>query len=262
MNIFRERRRTMPILHFSFDDIAHTLHDLCTTPYASVFDQPFLRDLQGIHQETGAVFTLFCFNRCTALPDYDIAHLPDRYRAELASASNWLRFGFHAEDDHARCGVTPGTLEAFHRCCDALIRFAGRQSIDSFLRLGFCAGDQASLDALRLAGVRGLYAADDARISYALTPLLNDQVILQGICRDASGMVYLRSQPRLDNHTAQDVIAAVEATPAYRPLTEVFLHEYSYLRDPVLFRQRIEDVAHWANTQGYTHRFHSDEVTV
>lgn len=252
----------MPILHFSFDDIAHTLHDLCVTPYASVFDQPVLHDLHDIHRDTGAVFTLFCFNRCTALPSYDIAALPDRYRGELSAASGWLRFGFHAEDDRARYAETPGALDAFLRSQAALTRLAGAESIDHFLRLGFFSGDRASVEALRQAGVRGLYAADDARISYALTSAENNEVIRQGFYRDASGMIYIRTQPRLDTHTAEDVIAAVEGCPACRQLTEVFLHENSYLRDPALFRQRITNVAHWANAQGYTHRFHSDEVTV
>lgn len=250
----------MPILHFSFDDVAYTLHDLCSSTYDSAFDQPFLHDLRIIHQDTGAVFTLYCFNRCTALPDYDIAHLPDRYREELSAASQWLRFGFHAEDDLARYAETPDVLTAFLRSHDALMHFAGKQSIDTFLRLGFFSGNQSAVDTLHTAGVRGLYAADDLRLSYALTQTENDQVIHHGVYRDAAGMVYIRTQPRLDTHTALEVIAAVESNPAYRPLTEVFLHEYSYLRDPAIFRQRIEDVAHWANSQGYTHRFHSDEV--
>lgn len=250
----------MPILHFSFDDVAYTLHDLCSSAFASVFDQPFLHDLRIIHQETGAVFTLYCFNRCTALPDYDIAHLPDHYYEELSAASQWLRFGFHAEDDLTRYAETSGALTAFLRSRDALTRFAGKQSMDTFLRLGFFSGNQEAVNALHTAGVRGLYAADDLRLSYALTPSENDQVIRQGVYRDAAGMVYIRTQPRLDTHPTQEVIAAVESNPAYRPLTEVFMHEYTYLHAPSLYRQRIADTAHWANSHGYTHRFHSDEV--
>lgn len=250
----------MPILHFSFDDVAYTLHDLCSSSYASVFEQPFLHDLRIIHQETGAVFTLYCFNRCTALPDYDIAHLPDHYCEELSAASQWLRFGFHAEDDLTRYAETSGALTAFLRSRDALTRFAGKQSMDAFLRLGFFSGNQEAVNTLHTAGVRGLYAADDLRLSYALTQPENDQVIRQGVYRDAAGMVYIRTQPRLDTHTTQEVIAAVESNPAYRPLTEVFMHEYTYLHAPSLYCQRIADTAHWANNQGYTHRFHSDEV--
>lgn len=251
----------MQIMHFSFDDIAYTLHDLCISSYASAFDQPFLRDLRSIHTETGAVFTLFCFNRFGKLPAYDIANLPDRYQAELAAESRWLRFGFHAEDDASKYAHTPGAAESFLRCNAALERFAGGESIDSFLRLGFFSGSEKSVRALQQLGLRGLYAADDARLSYCLNQQENDTVIREGAYRDAQGMLYVRSLPRLDRNTEHDIIALLEDQSAYRALTEVFMHEYVYLSDPDTFRSRIAAIARWANEQGYAHRFHSGEVT-
>ena len=250
----------MPVMHFSFDDIAYSLHDLCVNPYASAFDQPFLRDLRVIHRETGAVFTLFCFNRFGKIPGYDIANLPDRYHTELAAESHWLRFGFHAEDDASKYAHTPGALESFLRCTEALTRFAGEGSIDSFLRLGFFSGSEESVRALQGAGLRGLYAADDDRLSYCLDQQENDTVIREGAYRDSQGMLYVRTLPRLDRTTAEEIIAVIESNPAYRALTEVFMHEYVYLSDPETFRERIAAIARWTNGQGYTHRFHSDEV--
>lgn len=250
----------MPIMHFSFDDIACTLQDLCVHQYASVFDQPFLRDLQSIHRETGAVFTLFCFNRCSKVPGYDIAHLPSCYQAELAAERHWLRFGFHAEDDESKYAHTPGALESFLRCNEALARLAGEGSIDSFLRLGFFSGNAKSIRALQGAGLRGLYAADDSRLSYCLSEQENDAVIREGAYRDETGMIYIRSLPRLDSHTAEEIVAVIEAKPAYRSLTEIFMHEYVYLSEPEAYRERIASIARWANGQGYAHGFHSDEV--
>ena len=247
----------MHTLHFSFDDIAHTLHDLCVNRYDSVFQQPFLGRLRAIHQATGAVFTLFCFNRLAEIPGYDIANLPDCYQAELSAESHWLRFGFHAEESPTKYAVDTGAGEAIVRCKEALRRFAGEGSIDSILRLGFFSGSLENVLAVKKAGVRGLYAADDTRLSYHLNQEQNDEVIRTGRFDDPqTGMVLIRSLPRLDNRSAEELIAAMDGWP--QPMTEVFMHEKTFLHEPENYQRSLTSIARWASEQGYVHKFHSD----
>lgn len=249
----------MHILHFSFDDLAYTLHDLCANRYKSVFDQPFLRALRTIHQETGAVFTLFCFNRVAEIPDYDIEKLPGCYGAELSAARDWLRFGFHAEDGRTKYAADSGAGEAIARCNAALRRFAGEDSVDSILRLGFFSGSLDNVLAVRDAGVRGLYAADDTRLSYYLNQEQNDEVLRTGRYDDRDNdLVFIRTLPRVDGRSAEDVIAVLECWT--QPLAEVFMHEYSFLSEPETYEQRLRTIARWAGENGFVHGFHSDRM--
>lgn len=87
-------------------------------------------------------------------------------------------------------------------------------------------------------------------------------MIREGAYRDETGMLYIRTLPRLDSHTAEEIVAVIEANPAYRCLTEIFMHEYVYLSDPETYRERIASIACWANAQGYAHGFHANEVNV
>ena len=247
----------MPTMHFTFDDIAYTLHDLCQTRYASVFDQPFLGALREIHRQCGAVFTLFCFNRMGSIPDYDIARLPDCYREELQAETAWLRWGFHAQDDTTKYAADTGAGEAIARCNAALARFAGQESIDPILRLGFCSGSLENMLAVHRHGVRGLYGADDARLNYYLNQTQNDELLRTGRYDDIDhGLIFLRSLPRLDKRTAQDVIAALETWP--QPLAAVFMHEYSFLAEPEAYSTYLMAIAQWGSMHGYDHGFHSD----
>lgn len=247
----------MNILHFSFDDTAHTLHDLCVNRYASVFDQPFLHALREVHRETGAVFTLFCFNCLTTLPEYDIDRLPDCYQAELSAQRHWLRFGFHAEDDTSHYAVDAGAQEAIRRCNAALRRLAGEAGIDPMVRLGFCSANPESMAAVMHEGVRGLYAADDARLNYDLKPEQNDVLIHTGRYDDNErGLVFIQSLPRLDKRTANDVIPVLDTW--MQPLAEVFMHEYSFLADPDGYRACLTAIARRGSELGYRHGFHSD----
>ena len=77
----------------------HVLSAITDNNYSSVFENKFFAELKELHDEFGAVFTLNCFNTYTGDGSYDISNIPDRYAAELAANSDWLKFAFHAEND-------------------------------------------------------------------------------------------------------------------------------------------------------------------
>lgn len=90
------------IMHISFDDVYECLYDITVNEYNSAFENPMLADLKKLHEEYGAVFTLNCFIKSSKQNNYDIAKLPSRYKDELSSCADWLRFAFHAQDDNTR----------------------------------------------------------------------------------------------------------------------------------------------------------------
>ena len=90
------------LMHISFDDVYECLYDITVNEYNSAFENTMLADLKKLHEEYGAVFTLNCFIKSSKQSNYDIAKLPSRYKDELSSCADWLRFAFHAQDDNTR----------------------------------------------------------------------------------------------------------------------------------------------------------------
>ncbi len=223
----------MPKLHVSFDDVWRCLHDISTHGYATPFENAFLAELRRLHGKYGASFTLYCFERFTGEPDYDIAHLPARYAADFAACASWLRFGFHGEDDTSNYGAgregastggmptgdCPEAVAAAYRRVEAAVTRAGG-AIDPVVRLGFFGGTAENIRALRQCGVTGLLAADDQRISYHLSPAENERLLREGSITVA-GLPIFRSGTRLEK--ASDVQACLDALKG--PVRVIFTHE-------------------------------------
>ena len=263
-------------MHISFDDVCACLWELIRQNFSSVFEQSFFRDLKEFHETTGAVFTLNCFNTCSALPDYEIGKLPDCFAGELSSCAGWLRFAFHAENDRANYGDGgPGRsllgqvlgdcaeeLErSYERFRSAVLKFAGTEkAVDRVTRLGFFAGTEENMKALRDCplGILGLLTADDSRLSYDLTAQENEEVCRRGFLRDPSrSLVFVRTERRLER--VSDIEKELEGLAARRQdggILEIFTHESEYPAVRGFLKRCLE----WAAEKGYTFCYIQDEL--
>jgi hypothetical protein len=227
-----------------------------------VFENPFLSDLKDIHESTGAVFSLNCFNTSMKNTEYAITNLPTRYQSEFQSVKSWLRFAFHGEDENSKYESSPGIAESYQKFTSAIYTLTGDYGcIDRFTRLGYFSGSLENIMAIKNVehGIRGLYTADDDRASYYFTDEQNNVATRKGKLFDLENeLVFIRSATRLDNDYASVIIAEINGNLCYQKLTEVFMHEYAYNTATAAYKQRILDVANWANDNGYTHGFHSD----
>ena len=226
-----------------------------------MFENEFLAELRKLHEEFGAVFTLNCFNTYTRDGSYDISDLPDRYAAELAANSDWLKFAFHAENDKTQYtetdtnGRVNGTADeikaSYKKFTDAVMKATGNNadSIDTVVRLGFFAGDADRIEALKECeyGITGLLTADDSRVSYYFDEALNSYIIENGDYYDTDkDLRLIRTQTRLEsvNNTSE----ALESLGEYGGnVIEVFTHESEYTGDvPARLKAYIE----WAYNNG------------
>ena len=78
----------------SFDDVSTCITDIINNKdrYTSIFDNIFLNFLKQLHENYGAVFSLYLYN-INKLSDF-----PDKFKNDFIKNNKWLKFGLHAKD--------------------------------------------------------------------------------------------------------------------------------------------------------------------
>lgn len=154
-------------IHISIDDFHTALKDLCDSNYNSIFEQPTFHFLQNIHKHTGAKFTLFTYAEAT---DYKVSCIPQKHIIELSNNSDWLLIGFHS--------ATPDSRNENDSLFKLGFQFVQNRFGDKTktLRLHYFHATPDEIGFLKKNEISTLLSADDDRISYSLSPKLNDSL--------------------------------------------------------------------------------------
>lgn len=211
--------------HLSFDDVRLCTANLVNNIYTSIWNEPFLGWLKGLHEQYGAVFSLYL---------YDISNLtnvPATYKNELFAAREWLKFSPHAainnnatfENATAEVGAA-----AWDTVVTNVIRFAGSpQSIDRIPRLDRFKGSLAALTAMRDCdcGALGFLSTDDSRAPYYLTQVQYEYLQEHDIfIDDTNGLYFLHTDMRgdwfLDSFTSEYTYREPTETNVYDDLVQ------------------------------------------
>ena len=250
-----------PTLHLSLDDVAAPLKNLCDNAavYASVWEEPELARLKALHEETGCVISLYCFLEADG---FDISQLPaiPAWQRELQAAKGWLRFGLHAADSATNYRTAATAQEDYGRFRAGITALTGSaECIDRVPRLGYFGCSAEQVEALRLAadGPVGLLCADsEGRMSYALTEEQAAQVWRHGCLPDPAGrMVYLKTYPRLDSHTAAEV-QALMTEDELRGVHQMEAFAHAPVTNAAL--ERMRQLAVWWSGRGGRFGFAAD----
>lgn len=253
-------------IHISFDDVYACLKDITdhADTYESIFENDFFAWLRKMNEAYGAVFTLYTFNYDNHAPDYDVSNLPDKFGAELSASAGWLKFAFHAKDNLKKYDEDDieGIKADYEKFVRAIMRASGRcvECIDRVNRLGFFAGSKANVEALMQCefGLLGLLTADNSeeRISYYFDAELTKELNQVGEYRDKeNGLLFLRSQLRLESVTDMKVQFARIQSYTTPKVIELFTHEQcfygaSYVEGYTV-QALMEEYIKWAQAQGY-----------
>lgn len=247
------------LMHISFDDVYACLYDITEKEYTSAFENPMLADLKKLHEEYGAVFTLNCFIKSSKQSNYDIAKLPSRYKDELSSCADWLRFAFHAQDDNTRYDedCAEEIAASYKIFTDAVLNLTGNpKSIDTVTRLGFFTGNDANVSAIKNCdyGITGLLTADDERVSYYFSEYANSFISTNNECYDIEkGFKLIQTQKRLEG--VKDTAAELQKLNEYTgDMIEVFTHESEYSQ----IKSRLSEYVKWAKNHGIGFGFAQD----
>lgn len=255
-------------MHMSFDDTWQCLYDLITNKnsYSSIFDNAFLNDLKDVHDATGMVFTLNCFNAYSGQTSYNISDLAEltKFKDEFKDNSSWLRFSFHAQDDTTRydSDKTSQIVQSYNTFTNAIYKLTGTtDSIDTVVRLGFYTGTLNNCLAVRNApcGITGLLAADDNRNDYYFDSATRSYLAARGFDYDLTNRLKLcKTIKRLESITDISAELAnydglVGANKNKR--LEFFSHEYAWTPK---IKSMLLQIGEWANARGYSHMYLQD----
>jgi len=203
-------RRFEKYVHFSIDDVIYTLLEL-NTSMNSIFDHATFKALQDINRATGAKFSLFLFY---ALGSNTLSNVVDKFKDEFKANSSWLKLGFHGYDDtivYANQVDDQRLSNDIKQVYDQIKRFASAQNIDMFPRMSMFSAKRSATNVAFDAGLlKGILSADDNRVSNSgLTDAEKKCATNSDFLLDSNGMVYLRSEVRLDYVTSANGVKQV-----------------------------------------------------
>ncbi|MBE5962600.1 MAG: hypothetical protein E7256_14690 [Lachnospiraceae bacterium] len=254
------------MIHFSVDDFILNFADLTAQKdrYPSIFNQPVFSFFQRMHEEYGAVFSLYCFGK-DLKSGFLLEDVTRDYRKEFEENASWLKFGFHAMDSEAVYGDNRGTrtinrdadqaLDDYQYVMHQLSEIVGEKAIDTVPRIHFFAGTSACCMAWKNAyhGVTGLIAADDNRISYDHSDKQHECLVRENVIYDEEKELYFwRTNIRLENEKEEEILR--QKIRSFQGKCQiVFTHE-CYLNE-VEMQKKIELCAREAKKVGNPSEF-------
>ena len=194
------RSRHGGAMHISIDDTILVFEDITKNEaqYDTVFDNYTLGYLKRLHDEYGAIFSMYCWYEND---DFDLSMCTNKFRKEFEDNSDWLKFNYHSFNSSQNPGAVDYMvfIEQYDMFRTSMEEIVGDKSWDNYTRLHFFAGSQEMLEHMGKYGTIGFYSADDDRVSYQLS---NNAVRFLAENRiyydDISGIEYKRTDIRLD----------------------------------------------------------------
>ena len=242
-------------MHISFDDTAASLLNLNNAEYDSLFDEPFFKWLKGLHDTYGAKFSMYVFADC-------LSDVTDRFAAEFAAASDWMKFGLHSpnNDSNYKSATYDEGKQAWNDFVANIVRITGTEAcIDRIPRLHNFAGSKNAVLGMRDAncGALGFLAADDTRTSYYLSASNSNKLYKYDHLTDnKNGLVFLTTERRAEDNTvySSGLAGVLTKQMAEDPLKLtsciIFTHETTiYNAETGTFKgrqTRIEDACRFA----------------
>ena len=185
-------------IHISLDDVELSISNLANSRVISIWDEPLFAELKRLHNEYGAVFSLYVF-------EDTFSKIESKYACDLYDTADWLKFGFHSSTITEKLG-SDSTYEEGKEEWNSFVQDVTRvtgtaESIDKIPRLHYYSGSKECLDGMRDSdnGALGFLAADDDRISYYLTTEENEYLQKNDCFYDSQeSLVFLKTDMRGD----------------------------------------------------------------
>lgn len=225
-------------INFPIDDCNGIFEDLTDNKdsYNSIFDQSILGFLKTLHDEYGAVFSLYVFyDWDLSAEGFDLSMTTDQYQAEFQANSDWLKFGFHASDAKMYERLDPNEIkEYYEKTIQELIRITGNTAcLDLFVRLDRYTANEDMLRSLRNVNypVEGLLIADRAdaltRASYNLSEDERAKCYAEDWYVDSNGIAYTPTDLRAEAITDDEYFYEHLNSMLSQDNLIVFTHEWA-----------------------------------
>lgn len=193
------------VVHVSIDDCWKALADLSEPNVKSVYDVAFFKTLREWNERFGAKFTCYVYGSVeSGGKNFDIANVPEKFKAEFQNAADWLKFGFHAPTskiEETKKQTAPAFEKNLTRINASIDRFAGNASRTNVLRLDYFFAEADWVPSLLNAKTRILLGPDtDGRAAYSLTESQSAALRERGFLDEemGGGIQYVRTDARFE----------------------------------------------------------------
>lgn len=262
-------RGTARIAHFSFDDVRNCMIDLMNNEnvYTSIFDNDFFAMLKDLHDEYGAVFSLYMFLYNTGS---DITDYPSKFATEFTENADWLKFGLHQGATNYASTTAEEALDDYDTFTSNIVRICGTvDAIDRCPRLGNFAGNLESMLAMREAdgGIVGLLSAYDTRDSYYLSSADSSYVYKHGRLIDTTNrLVFFRTLMALEASDPSTLLPSLKTLTGLNgsDYAVMMMHEYEVYNGNheivTSMKNRIAYACSWATENGYDWQYPMERI--
>lgn len=165
------------LAYFFIDDVIFVMRDIARDKPESIFDNAFMKMLKRAHDEQGMTVQLNLFYRTDFFyggEEFTLAQMPDTYKAEWESCSDWLNLAFHAKQEFPDYPYINATYEDvkkdYEQIANEVIRFAGEKSLSTAFCPHWYPVSRMGCKALHDCGVRVISPSYGKLIPYSGDP--------------------------------------------------------------------------------------------
>lgn len=261
----------------SLDDNIWFLRDIYENRhrYTSIFDNPFLAFLKELHDIYG---TKIHANVYYQTEGFNLAEMPDQYKAEWQAHSEWLKLTFHAwQNDPGKPYQFAGAEQILGDCervTEQIIRFAGEEVLAPVTTIHWGEATKEGCQALRQFGFRslmGFFKFDpngEPLVSYYLDRDQIEHVNQRDFWKDHSvDIVFGKIDLVLDRVRHEEVIPELSRLldrPHEAGFLEMMIHEqyfYSHYKNyQPDYKDKLRTAIRWLTEHGYEPGFVSECV--
>jgi len=237
--------------------------------YKSIFDNPYLAFLRGVHDVYGTKVHINLFYETDG---FNLSQLSNAFAAEWKAQASWLRLSFHARGEFPDKPYQVAGYDAVRRdgslVMNEIRRFAGPELMGPVTTLHWGEATVEGSRALRDLGYKGqlgYFNVDDElpAVSYYLDVEQRRHIKRRFIWKDnKEDIVFIRSSIVIDKTGLAEIRPQLDA---YRdkgglpPYVDLLVHEQYYYPDYFNyqpdFRERILTAVGWAANNGYEPKF-------
>ena len=241
-------------IHISFDDCIDIFENLSSHNYNSIFENKFLSLLKEMHNLYGAQFSLYCYNKND---NFELKNCTTRYKRQFEDNSEWLKFGFHANDSSSNYNDF-SIIDEYNLCIESLKNIVGEKSLTNIVRLDRFILSQDNIKELKNSSypVIGLLGADtNNRQNYYLTEDENNQLFSNGYLYDYENNIFFyKTDIRIENLQLKNIWKSLEEKiRGGDDNLIVFSHEWKFYgkKDFTISYLKLRKICEYSISNGY-----------
>lgn len=251
---------------FSIDDNIWFLKDITQNAgkYRSIFDNPYLRFMKGLHDTFG---TKIHFNLFYKTDGFTLADMTAKFRNEWRENAHWINLSFHALQEFPDKPYQAAGYDEVKKDCEKVMRqierFAGKELVSNETTLHWGEATQAGCKALRDCGYKILAGYFDPGspdpVSYYLSMEGKNHLNERFFWKDRQTDIIFSKIAIVINLFELDQIEPYlnrQQCNSHRlPYVDLMVHEqyfYSYYKNyQPDFKQKVEKAVRWVTENGY-----------